>query len=510
MADHDTLVTIESWASSSEIASKAGVESAQDIEHEPETEGMLPGPATLWGILLSETATRATANKSSKLPASELLDGNSIINLWNAAGYECQIPVEHTAASPAVTNAMLIKDEETMQLYQYSDPVGPYIVKEAPGKGQGIFTTRDVVKGERILVDKPFFVVTKPYNDRKVLAEFEHMPLARRQQYMRLRCPDRSDDKHLTDVMRIFEANCFNIGDKAAMFLTATRFNHSCLPNTYYSWSKQRGEIVIHSMIDIPEGQEVTISYGHPFCTSLQRRYELRIYNFLCSCPACRTGTAFGQASDSRRLAMKALNEEITTFQNSWNEALVLYMRDPLKAILEIIEVIKEEGLHGELMTQYHNAADCLKGRGNFEEALKFAHWELEQEVFCLGNDSEVVHKTVGYIEALELELEKAKEEEAQDYDDAEELRWRVDKAPGNESTDSEVGIEESVSEREEKLPVLKPNASDMATDVKLENHPTKEAQEGLHGSFEYYSGGHSNDPQIDSRSSSPRLVREK
>ena len=484
------------------------MESAQGLEHGQagvETGGMLPSPATLWGILLSETATRATAKKSSKLLAPELLDGNSIINLWNAAGYDCQIPVEHIAASSADTNAMLTDDEESMQPCQYSDPVGPYIVKEAPGKGQGIFTTRDVIKGERILVDKPFFVVTKPYNDRKVLTEFERMPLARRQEYMRLRCPDRWDHKHLTDVMRIFEANCFNIGDKAAMFLTATRFNHSCLPNTYYSWSEKRSEIVIHSMTDIPEGQEVTISYGHPFCTSLQRRYELRIYNFLCNCPACQTETAFGQASDLRRLAMKALNEEIITFQNSWNEALLLYLRDPLTAILEIIEVIKEEGLHGELMSQYHNAADCLKGRGNFEEALKFAHWELEQEVFCFGDDSEVVHETVGYIEALEMDLEKAKEEEAQDYDDAEELAWLVEKAPGNGSTDSEAGIEESVSEREEeKRPVL-----DMAPDVKLENHPIKEAEEELHESFKYHSQGRSNDAQIDSRSSSPRLVRE-
>ena len=79
---------------------------------------------------------------------------------------------------------------------------------------------------------------------------------------MQLYCPDRLDDIHLTDVICIFEANCFNIGESAAMFLTATRFNHSCLPNTYYSWSEKRGEIVFHAMIDIPEDEEMTICYG--------------------------------------------------------------------------------------------------------------------------------------------------------------------------------------------------------------------------------------------------------
>lgn len=411
--------------------------------------GIFPGPAILWGILLSEQSTHVATRGFSTFSESEEHDTNAILNLWIAAGYDSQLPMEDSAASPAVTDAMPINDEEPIQSHQSPDPVGPYIVKEAPGKGQGVFTTRDVVKGERVLTDKPFFVVTKPYSDRKVLTDFERMPLARRQQYMRLYCPDRRDDLHTIDVMRIFDANCFNIEHSAAMFLTATRFNHSCVPNTYYSWSEKRGEIVLHSMIDIAEGEEMTISYGPPFCTCLQRRSELRIYDFCCNCPACQTETTFGQASESRRLAMKALNDQIIMFQFSLNEALLIYgLRDPLTAILRLMEIIKEEGLQGELMILYRDAADYLKGRGNFEEALKYAHLELEEEVVCLGGDSEVVHKTVGYIEQLEMELEKSKGEEVQEFEDEaeekeEDLGGQVEMAPREESTDSEAGIQE-------------------------------------------------------------------
>lgn len=408
--------------------------------------GQRAGPAILWGILLSEMSTEAMTDGFSNLAASEVLDMNAIINLWITAGYDCQLPMEENAASWAVTDAIHVNNEESPQSYESPpDPTGPYIIQESPGKGQGVFATRDVVKGERILVDKPFFTVTKLCYPQKVLAEFETMSLTQRQQYMQLCCPDRTDDITLTDVIRIFEANCFNIGPRSAMFLMATRFNHSCLPNTYYSWSDERDEISFHAMVDIPEGEEMTICYGRPFLTLPERELELRIYNFYCTCAACQTGTTFGRASESRRLAMRDLNEQITTFQSQLNETPVAYrLRDPLTAILRLIEIIKEEGLHGELMTPYRDAADHLKGRGNFKEALKYARLELEEEVVCLGNDSEVVHQTIEYIEELERELEKAKENEDEPEEDKQKedfetnINTNLDKTPTPPNADTQ------------------------------------------------------------------------
>lgn len=401
------------------------------------------GPAILWGILSSEVPPQAMNDGSVNFPESEVLDMDAIVNIWLAAGYDCQLPLVETAASPAVTDAMLIDGGESRQPYRSPDPIGPYIIKESPGKGQGVFAARHVVKGERVLVDKPFFVVTKPYNARTVLEEFQRMPFARRQQYMQLHCPNRSDNTNMIDVMCIFEANCFNIGSAAAMFLTATRFNHSCLPNIYYSWSEKRDEIVLHSMTDIPKGEEMTICYGRAFCTRDQRQSELRIYNFYCGCPACQTETASGKASESRRLVMKALNDQIIMFQSMLNEALLVYgLQDPLTPVLQLIDLIKEEGLHGELMTPYRDAADYLRGRGNFEEALTFAHLELEEEVVCLGDDSDVVCKTIEYIEELEQELEKAKGAKMQEYEDTEELEPGALDDRDNDPTDSDAEIQ--------------------------------------------------------------------
>ena len=358
-----------------------------------------PGPAILWGILLSERTD---------FGGCEVLDVNTVIGLWLAAGYNCPLLLEDALDPVDIDTIPIDHDDSALRHHSQEVPelTDPYIVKSSPGKGQGVFAARDLSRGQRVLVDTPFFVVTKPYNYHKVLRAFEGLSFTNRKQYMQLSCPDRLDDAQLTDVMRIFEANCFNIGEKAAIFLKATRFNHSCLPNTYYSWSQNRAEIVFHSMVTIPKGEEMTICYGRHFLSRLERRSELRIYNFQCQCPACRPETAFGQASEARRLAMKGLEEQIVMFQSMPDQAKVSYgLRDPLTAIVRLIELVKEEGLQGELMTPYRDAADCLKLKGRFREALTFARLEMEEEVVCLGGDSEVVVKTGGYIEELEMML---------------------------------------------------------------------------------------------------------
>ena len=383
-------------AATTDVASQEGSETGRSsgtVTRSP------AGPATLWGLLVSEADCGD-------------VDFDTIVDLWLAAGYECQLPLEEEAPMPAAIDTNLTNDDDISTHHSYHPapglPIGPYIVQESPGKGRGIFATRFIHQGELILHDKPFLSILKPYNRQNVLSTFERMPLHQRRWYMQLSCPDRHDDVTLTDVIRIFEANCFNLGSSAAMFPTATRFNHSCLANTYYSWSDSLNSMVFHAMVSIPGGSELTICYGRPFRTCQERRSELRIYNFHCRCLACDMSTAFGRASESRRLEMRVLEGQIIACQSMLDDAPLSYgLRDPLTAILRLIELIKEEGLHGELMTPYRDAADHLKVRGNFREALMYAQLELEEEVTCLGEDSDVVASTRVYIADLEKMLVK-------------------------------------------------------------------------------------------------------
>ena len=73
-----------------------------------------------------------------------------------------------------------------------------------------------------------------------------------------------------------------------------------------------------------------------------------------------------------------------------------------LPALLRLVSLVKEETLHGEVMNTYRDLADHLKASGDFSEALTFARLELEEEVICLGEGTEVVRSTRGYIADLE------------------------------------------------------------------------------------------------------------
>ncbi|KAM0796850.1 hypothetical protein BDR22DRAFT_892789 [Usnea florida] len=381
-------------------------EDGRDTESDGYTEEPFaePGirPDVLWSFRPSDISSQAAFNE--RLPPEvEALDREGTNKLWSAAGYNVEPTPEDNGAASAMRDATIINDEVGGPSEIYHPPIGPYKIKKADGKGQGVYVSRDIPRGTRILVDKPFFAVTKPYSLSTITDKFEQMSFTRRQLYMQFCCPDRPDDRQMSDVTRIFEANCFNINYSAAIFRTATRFNHSCVPNTYYAWSEARQELIFQAMIDVKQEEELTIAYGRPFLSQRERQNELRNYNFKCNCPACQSYTPFGQASESRRLVMKDLDAQIFTCQTALNEGLPTNdLQDLLSLILRLIELVKEEGLGGELMAPYRGASELLKGRGDWEDALVFANKQLEEERTCLGEDSEVVGKTREYVHELE------------------------------------------------------------------------------------------------------------
>jgi len=50
-----------------------------------------------------------------------------------------------------------------------------------------------------------------------------------------------------------------------------------------------RAEVVIHALVDIPEGEEITISYLPMSSMKKQERQEFlsSVYKFTCTCAAC-------------------------------------------------------------------------------------------------------------------------------------------------------------------------------------------------------------------------------
>ena len=112
----------------------------QDGQDNKTAESLEPrtGSAVLWA-LNSETPTKATNDRSSNIPkGDEVTDMDLIIDLWAAAGYDCPSASEYATTSPAVIETFVNDKESSLSDYSQA-PLGPYVVKESLGKGQGVF-----------------------------------------------------------------------------------------------------------------------------------------------------------------------------------------------------------------------------------------------------------------------------------------------------------------------------------------------------------------------------------
>lgn len=127
----------------------------------------------------------------------------------------------------------------------------------------------------------------------------------------------------------------------AAIFEFASRFNHSCIPNAFFSWNSIKNEERIYASRAIETGEEITLSYVDPFCEPSQRRWELQHYGFVCGCLACvdlDDEESFGAKSRERRFRLAEL-EERGSYPGTFEEML--------RGKVEIAVVMREEGLSG-------------------------------------------------------------------------------------------------------------------------------------------------------------------
>lgn len=190
-----------------------------------------------------------------------------------------------------------------------------YNICAIPGKGYGCIALRPIPRGTRILTDTPLLVIPKAnYMKADIEAAFSSLHPWQEEAYFTLhsghgqslskwprqihasvpaRDRQRIEEQHAArtgseaTLISIFQTNCMEMGTGAAVFLHTSRFNHSCNPNACFSWNASIGKETIHSMRDIKEGEEITISYVDMEHDKRLRAWELKHYGFVCDCPAC-------------------------------------------------------------------------------------------------------------------------------------------------------------------------------------------------------------------------------
>ena len=224
-------------------------------------------------------------------------------------------------------------------------------VRKSSGKGLGMFARKLIPRGTRILVDECLLNLPAP---KALLMDieqaFDHLSRREQEAYMKLHCPDRPGR---SPVVRIWEANCFRVGQGGGIFLRASRINHSCTPNANFDWNANIRRETVRAIIDIPANEEITISYCMPYTDRYHRQKKLEAYGFDCTCTPCAQDTATGSASEARRCRMAELHREITKFRDDSRSGEV-----ELRARLELINLLEIEGLFQvELGYQYYCGA---------------------------------------------------------------------------------------------------------------------------------------------------------
>ncbi|KAI1764292.1 hypothetical protein GGR53DRAFT_466561 [Hypoxylon sp. FL1150] len=213
-------------------------------------------------------------------------------------------------------------------------------MRESPEKGLGLFATRAILRGERLIQEKALISLTG-YEDftpvwwKHLYLKFENLSPEDQAKYLDLSYIPRqflpvwdrmveflrseglsSEDldakfNFLIKLMSIWYVNNAEILlpnelHGSGVFLTYTRINHSCVPNTNWNFDGGSMTMWVTAIQDIAEDEEITISYTIAQLPHRTRAAQLEHYGFECRCEACDGPDK--EASNERRERMVELD----------------------------------------------------------------------------------------------------------------------------------------------------------------------------------------------------------
>ncbi|KXJ96253.1 hypothetical protein Micbo1qcDRAFT_31731 [Microdochium bolleyi] len=301
-------------------------------------------------------------------------------------------------------------------------------VRRAGAKGLGVFATRRITRGSRLLAEPPLLTITSAHRDvLKAASSLSNDKLAMllqlstndtpRAQRTSLalslwptlssllsRARDAQTSLHQNRrILNIFYNNNFALGDASgtrALFPTVARLNHACVPSAQGNFNTALRAFTIHALRDIPADEEVTISYLHDeMALHGARQATLQDgYGFACACPVCIGETRAGSAV--RRAAHRILLERYhSTAARNGQQPQQLLLLDMARQLIHNYEA---EGLVGgrETASLYSLAASHAVSVDDKVLAEQLGRRALELERDAVGEDSQ-------FFDAARLALER-------------------------------------------------------------------------------------------------------
>lgn len=224
-----------------------------------------------------------------------------------------------------------------------------YVIKNTANKGKAMFATQNIARGTRILREAPVVKMPAAAHRMEILLRFLKLSSSAQAAYMSLSATaDARRDAEYAEgfsqlkknapqfmaidlpieeqvkIMNILMTNAFSCVapdmikngrfdeppiDYTAVFVDASRMNHSCVPNVFWCWNPRIRELTVHAVRDIAVGEEITASYINVYAPKEVRQNGLKQYGFTCNCQACDLSTEVGKKSEYHRTRSCVWNE---------------------------------------------------------------------------------------------------------------------------------------------------------------------------------------------------------
>lgn len=182
-----------------------------------------------------------------------------------------------------------------------------------------MFAVRYIKNGTEILREDAILKGAKDWLCKEAL--YMVLPAHKKQAFDALygRCNCGKTPCKETPLMKIFEVNSFDANERnmsaeraPQIYLTASRMNHDCNPNTARGYTKEQ-YIVFRAVRNIQPGQEITTDYvGGLGSTKYRQEKTLKTWGFICKCISCTNDRTFSLEFTRNILAINKVTTSST------------------------------------------------------------------------------------------------------------------------------------------------------------------------------------------------------
>ncbi|KZO94140.1 SET domain-containing protein [Calocera viscosa TUFC12733] len=257
-----------------------------------------------------------------------------------------------------------------------------FVVTDIPGKHQGIIASEDISRGALVLAEAPLIIQPGHRTNKSIATALQSVSKEDQRAYLSLWSSKSKEDSD--GVFKdIFDNNCFQLGEepRGGIFLTGSRFNHSCSPNVHRHWHAPSGKLRFYAIFDIKAGDELCIAYFNiENVTSEERQARFRKhFGCDCQCDICTLPANELQKSDARREAKAELDSVILSSYAAPRRAM--------QAILRILAGLKLDRVEEGITDVHYLAFQVCVAAADAQSAKIWAQRFLDSRVLMCGSE---------------------------------------------------------------------------------------------------------------------------